>query len=68
MNTATFLSDWASKYRHIALTARDVSASFGITSSAAAAMLAGFVAAGACTARYYTRSRVTVYTLSGVSA
>jgi len=63
MSAESFLNEWISKYSHLDMTAREVAYSFNITSSKAAAMLNKFVKSGECVSRYYTASRVTVYTL-----
>jgi transposase len=63
MAATEFLSTWKTRYSHLGMSAREVAKAFDMTSSKAAAMLQSFVASGECTARYYTASRVTIYTL-----
>jgi hypothetical protein len=64
METTKFLSTWKNSHSHLDMSAREVAKAFDMTSSKAAAMLQSFVDSGDCTARYYTASRVTIYTLS----
>lgn len=63
MTAAEFFKEWSEKYSHLELSVRDVAGSFPISSQAATKMLQAFVEQGKVTARYYTKSRVTVYTL-----
>jgi hypothetical protein len=64
MTTAEFLNTWKTTYNNLDMSAREVAKAFDMTSSKTAAMLQSFVDSGDCTARYYTASRVTIYTLS----
>ena len=64
LTPAEFLAEWRANYSNLTMTARDVVFSFKMTSQAATRMLQGFVDSGDCTGRYYTKSRVTVYTLN----
>ena len=63
MTANEFFNEWSTKYANLELTVREVTSSFEINKQTATAWLQGFVTEGKATARYYTGSRVTVYTL-----
>ena len=63
MTPNEFFKEWSENFSNLELSVRDVAGSFPISSQAATKMLQSFVEQGKVTARFYTKSRVTVYTL-----
>jgi hypothetical protein len=68
MTAQEFFSEWSTKHSNLSLSVRDITGAFAMTTQQATKMMQRFVREGKVSARYYTASRVTVYSLSNGAA
>lgn len=64
MNATDFYREWMTSYSRLTMTAASMASAFDITSAVATSILQSLLKDGKVTARHYTKSRKTVYTLS----
>jgi len=64
MNTAEFFAKWSTEHSNLSLSVRDITGAFPINQQKATKMMKQLESEGKVTSRYYTASRVTVYSLA----